>query len=70
MSFMYKRNIKGLSTAPCGTTSLLCLQMIFRLSLDSVGGQWTTWWRHQMETFSALLDLCAGKSPVPGEFPA
>ena len=23
-----------------------------------------------METFSALLAICAGKSPVPGEFPA
>ena len=23
-----------------------------------------------METFSALLDLCAGNSPVTGEFPA
>ena len=29
-----------------------------------------SWWRHQMETFSALLDLCAGNSPVTGEFPA
>ena len=29
-----------------------------------------TWWRHQMETFSALLALCAGNSPVNGEFPA
>ena len=29
-----------------------------------------TWWRHQMETFSALLVLCAGNSPVTGEFPA
>ena len=28
------------------------------------------WWRHQMETFSALLVICAGNSPVPGEFPA
>ena len=28
-----------------------------------------TWWRHQMETFSALLALCAGNSPVTGEFP-
>ena len=28
-----------------------------------------TWWRHQMETFSALLPICAGNSPVPGEFP-
>ena len=29
-----------------------------------------TWWRHQMETFSALLAICAGNSPIPGEFPA
>ena len=29
-----------------------------------------TWWRHRMETFSALLALCAGNSPVTGEFPA
>ena len=30
----------------------------------------TTWWRHQMETFSALLALCAGNSPINGEFPS
>ena len=24
-----------------------------------------TWWHHQMETFSALLVICAGNSPVP-----
>ena len=29
-----------------------------------------SWWRHQMETFSALLTICAENSPVPGEFPA
>ena len=29
-----------------------------------------SWWRHQMETFSALLAICAGNLPVPGEFPA
>ena len=29
-----------------------------------------TWWRHQMETFSMLLAICAGNSLVPGEFPA
>ena len=28
------------------------------------------WRRHQMETFSALQALCAGNSPVTGEFPA
>ena len=26
-----------------------------------------SWWRHQMETCSALLAICAGNSPVPGE---
>ena len=27
------------------------------------------WWRHQMETFSALLAICAGISPVPVNSP-
>ena len=27
------------------------------------------WWRHQMETFSALLVLCEKNSPVTAEFP-
>ena len=30
----------------------------------------TSWWRHQMETFSASLAFCVGKSPVTGEFPS
>ena len=29
-----------------------------------------SWWRHQMETFSALLALRVGNSPVTGEFPS
>ena len=28
------------------------------------------WLRHRMETFSALQAICAGNSPVSGEFPA
>ena len=28
-----------------------------------------SWWRHQMETFSALLALCAGNSLVPVNYP-
>ena len=28
------------------------------------------WWRHEMETISALLVVCAGNSPVTGEFPS
>ena len=31
-------------------------------------GMWP-WWRHQMEIFSTSLALCAGNSPVTGEFP-
>ena len=29
----------------------------------------SAWWRRQIETFSALLAICAGNSQVPGEFP-
>ena len=28
-----------------------------------------SWWRHQMETISALLAICAGNSLATGEFP-
>ena len=40
-----------------------------------VGFLWHTregniWWRHQMETFAALLALCVGNSPNTGEFPS
>ena len=29
-----------------------------------------SWWHNQMEAFSSLLALCAGNSPVTGEFPS
>ena len=29
-----------------------------------------SWWRHQMETFSALLAIGSGNSPITGECPA
>ena len=39
-----------------------------------VGLQWRklrrAWWRHHMETYSALLAICARNSPVTGEFSA
>ena len=35
------------------------------------GQRWQQlWWRHQMETFSALMALCVENSPVTGEFPS
>ena len=37
---------------------------------DDTGSSRYSWWRHQMETVSALLAICAGNSPVSGEFPA
>ena len=35
-------------------------------AIDSIR---TSWWCHQMETFSVLLAFCAGNLPVISEFP-
>ena len=37
--------------------------------MDVISYPWS-WWRHQMETLSALLAVCEGNSPVTGEFHA
>ena len=50
-----------------GSMSHEFLRHIFAFCLGLVSNKW---WRHQMETFSALLAIYAGNSPVPGEFPA
>ena len=44
-------NIRNMSVHEC---------VVFKRS-----GEVISWWRHQMEKFSALLALCAGNSPVP-----
>ena len=49
------------------TFDLLCVPPSHR-ARNHCDAKWS-WWRHQMETFSALLAICAGNSPVPGEFP-
>ena len=46
--------------------SLICCDLHVYLMVDV----YDIWWRHQMGTFSALLAICAGNSPVTGEFPA
>ena len=52
--------------------ALLCFVVLFsnRYYSNHAGVMTWTWWRHQRETFSALLAICAGNSPVRGEFPA
>ena len=55
--------------------TFLCRKMSFKMCLiwdefrPIVIVRKSPWWRHEMETFSALLSICAGNSPVPGEFP-
>ena len=45
--------------------------LILKLIHVSKRGHWTQIkFCHQLETFSALLALCAGNSPATGEFPA
>ena len=46
-----------------GDALVLCM-------IKVVNSIWTSWWRHQMETFFALLALCEEKPPVTGEFPS
>ena len=48
----------------------LCKKSLYVITRNGNVKSWITWWRHQMETFSALLAICAGNSPVTGEFPA
>ena len=39
------------------------------MELGKIPGPLRPWWRHQMETFSALLAICAGNSPIPAQRP-
>ena len=45
-------------------------QIFILVDTYSIGNKLITWWRNQMEALSALLALCAGNSPVTGEFSA
>ena len=53
-----------------GRTLLNTLSHLSSNALNVAANVPIPWWRHQIETFSALLALYAGNSPVPGEFPA
>ena len=53
---------------PCDWTWYLTCQSL-KTSFNSLAPGRNAWWRHQAETFSALLAICAGNSPVAREFP-
>ena len=53
-----------------GSKSRKTRPFLRRWPMESPRNGHVTWWRHQMETFSALLAICAENSPVPGEFTA
>ena len=50
-------------------TILITITRIDGVYIETEPSTLCTWWRHQMETFSALLALCAGNSPVPVNSP-
>ena len=76
-----RRKCFHLMTSSCKTTKTRDQSLHFKITTTSPHGQClyvTThtpthdyicipWWRHQMETFSALLAICAGNSPVPAQ---
>ena len=47
-----------------------CLRIRYWCKEIGLESQTFSWWRHRMETFSALLGLCVGNSLVTGEFPS
>ena len=79
MMYVYARKV---CMCICSSPYILCMcddeSVIWRLgrpfTLNELLCMWPwfvrLWWRHKMETFPALLAICAGNSPVTGEFPA
>ena len=58
------------ATFPTSTTGSHYSQTITTVIGQLLATRHATWWRHHMETFSALLAICVGNLPVTGEFPA
>ena len=45
-------------------------KLVFHKHVDQCLTTYGVWWRDSLESFSALLSICVGNSPVTGEFPA
>ena len=59
-----RRFLLQIASVVTGTWELLNINMWLSVNARK------PWWRHEIETFSALLALSAGNSAVIGEFPA
>ena len=57
----------NISESTHNSSTVLARHLLMRI--PKVRGHPYSWWRHQIETFSPLLALCAGNPPVTGEFP-
>ena len=72
--FMLNRSCSESRTFPGNGINILvsawCLVYLARQSATMMTSASMPWWRHQMETFSALLAPCVWNSPVTGEFPS
>ena len=51
-------------------TVLLCISTINSSNSRQILRYIWSWWCHQMETFSTLLALCEGNTPLTGGFPS
>ena len=72
MSYSHPTRIRqvGINDKTCnGSVSSYPLDKMRRLT-KMIRGDFATWWRHQMKTFTASLVLCVGNSPVTCEFPS
>ena len=68
---MYQRGKQAISYHPTYLTGIMVARQSYHTAHVLHFRQWTnSWWRHQMEAFSALLAFCVGNSPVTGEFPS
>ena len=59
--YVMGKSVSTISWATSGTLSITNMYCIYILHLWS-------WWRHQMETCSALLAICAGNFPHQGQW--
>ena len=67
LRFTRRRALAAVMTTWCSLTLISCAIYVRGEPRKFCSN---SWWRHQMETFSASLILCVGNSPVTGEFPS